>query len=129
MIRANIRIGAHVANDRQASVGRLEGLCVDERWDLRGKVDAVDKDVSVLDDLLEGPACRNSCQYVRLCVEATGSNEPFLVSSISHCMMSDSGIPTSLASCTAPLPHRPSCIMLTHFPPAAQPGRVNSQLQ
>lgn len=33
---------------------------------------------------------------------------PFLVSSISHLMMSVSGIPTSLASWTAPLPQRPS---------------------
>lgn len=35
---------------------------------------------------------------------------PFLVSSRSHLIISSSGIPTSLANWTAPLPHRPSYI-------------------
>jgi hypothetical protein len=41
--------------------------------------------------------------------EEIGDNDsPRAVSAISHSMMLDWGIPTSLASCTAPLPQRPS---------------------
>lgn len=43
-------VTAHVADDAQPAVGRLEALLVDERWDGLGEVDAVDEDVR-LDDL------------------------------------------------------------------------------
>jgi hypothetical protein len=51
---SNIRVGAHVTNDRQAAVRRRESLGVDERRDLGGKVDAVNEDVCILDNLPEG---------------------------------------------------------------------------
>lgn len=52
--KSNIRVGAHVTNDRQAAVGRRESFGVDKRRDLSGEVDAVDEDVCILHNLSEG---------------------------------------------------------------------------
>lgn len=51
-----LRISAHVANDGKATVGSRKALRADERRNLSGEVDAVDEDVSILNDLLEGTA-------------------------------------------------------------------------
>lgn len=52
----DLRIGAHVANDGQTTVGRREGLAIEERRNGGGKVYAVDEDVCVFDDFPEGAA-------------------------------------------------------------------------
>lgn len=49
-----LRVSAHVANDRKTTVGRRKALSADERRDLRREVDAVDEDISILNNLLEG---------------------------------------------------------------------------
>jgi hypothetical protein len=52
--KSNIRVGAHVTNDRQAAVRSRENFGVDERRDLSGEVDAVDENVCILNNLSEG---------------------------------------------------------------------------
>lgn len=105
----DLRVSAHVTNDGKATVGRRKALRADERRDLSREVDAVDEDISILNNLFEGAAYAKSAN--RKPNEMYG-DKPFLVSSISQRKMSESGIPTSLANSTAPLPQRPSYAIL-----------------
>lgn len=51
------RVGADIADDGESTLGRSKSLSVDEGGDSSGKVNAVDEDVSVLDDFLKWATC------------------------------------------------------------------------
>lgn len=50
----NLRVGADVADNTQGTVGLGEGLAAHERRNLRGQVDAVDEDIGLVRDCVEG---------------------------------------------------------------------------